>query len=164
MWEGGRVLLVLGVDLFRKLFEKVQRVVERPSVALDDLLGRERLFDEDLGLLEELAGEEDHGGGAVSDLVVLGLGDVDQGLGGGVDHVQHLEDRGAVVGDDRVAVELDELVHSPGAWRGKVVLGKVPNVVLTISTMAWQALILAIIWALPWLVSVPSLSRRMLGL
>jgi hypothetical protein len=38
-----------------------------------------------------------------------------------------------------------------------------PNVVLITSTIDWHALILLIIYDLPWESSVPSLRRRMLG-
>ena len=70
--------------------------------------------DEVLGLLEELSCEDDGGGGPVSALGVLGLGDLDDHLGGGVLDVQLLEDGDTVVGDDDVADGVDEhLVHSP---------------------------------------------------
>ena len=49
----------------------------------------------------------------------MGLGDVDEHLGGRVDDVEELHDGGAVVGDSGVAlVVVDELVHAPGAEGG----------------------------------------------
>ena len=51
-------------------------------------------------------------------LGVLGAGDVDEDLGGGVDDVEELHDGGAVVGDgDAALVVVDELVHSSGPQR-----------------------------------------------
>lgn len=55
----------------------------------------------------------------VSYLGVLGLGDVDEDLGGGVEDVEELHDGGAVVGDGDGAVGVvDELVHAAGAQGG----------------------------------------------
>ena len=75
--------------------------------------------DEVLGLLEELSCEDDGGGGPVSALGVLGLGDLDDHLGGGVLDVQLLEDGDTVVGDDDVADGVDHhFVHSFGSEGG----------------------------------------------
>jgi hypothetical protein len=71
-----------------------------------------------LGLFEELTGEDDHGGGPVTDLVVLGLGDIDEGLGGGVDNVEELDQSGTVIGDGHTASIVDKLVHTAGTEGG----------------------------------------------
>ena len=82
-------------------------------------LGLTDLLDEGLALLEELAGEDDDGGGAVAHLGVLALGDVYEGLGRGVHDVEQLHDGGAVVGDGGGAPRVNhELVHSPGPEGG----------------------------------------------
>lgn len=52
-------------------------------------------------------------------LGVLGLGNVDEDLGGGVDDVKEFHDGGAVVGNgDSALVVVDQLVHTPGPQRG----------------------------------------------
>ena len=67
-------------------------------------------------LLQELSGEDHAGGGSVSDLCVLGLGDLDEHLGCGVLDVHLLEDGHSVVGDDDISDGVDEhLVHSTGS-------------------------------------------------
>lgn len=58
------------------------------------------LFDKLLGFAEELGGEDGNGGGAISNFVVLNLGDVDEDFGGGVVEGDRFEDSGAIVGDN----------------------------------------------------------------
>jgi hypothetical protein len=72
------------------------------------------LIQEILSLLEELPCEDHRGGGSVADLIVLGLGDLDHHLGGGVLDIDLFEHGGAVVGDGDVPEAVDEhLVHAP---------------------------------------------------
>ena len=75
--------------------------------------------DEGLGLLQQLSGQDDGGGGAVPALAVLGLGDLDHHLGGGVLDIDLLQDGDTVVGDDDVPDGVHEhLVHSLGSEGG----------------------------------------------
>ena len=99
------------------------------------------------------------GGVPISDFVILALGDVDEDLGGRVFDVEQFEDGGPVVGDGGVLVGGDHLVHAAGSC----LRGDVPRVVLTMSTMASMALMLEMIWPIPSIESVPSLSRRIVG-
>ena len=49
----------------------------------------------------------------------MGLGDIDEDLGGGVDDVEELHDGGAVVGNgDAALVVVDEFIHTPGSQGG----------------------------------------------
>src|SRR5207249_11455198 len=69
-----------------------------------------------LGLLEQLAGQDDGRRGAVAGFLVLGLRDLDEHLRRGVFDVNLLEDRDAIVRDDDVPEAVHEhLVHSAGA-------------------------------------------------
>ena len=79
------------------------------------------------GLLEELACEDDGGGGSVSDLGVLSLGDLDEHLCCGVLDIDLLEDGDTVVGDDDVSHGVDEhLVHSSGSKAAPDCVGDCP--------------------------------------
>jgi hypothetical protein len=49
------------------------------------------------GSLEELSSGQDDGGGTISDFVVLGLGNIDESLGGGVDNVEEGDEGGSVI-------------------------------------------------------------------
>ncbi|KAG5522546.1 hypothetical protein RHGRI_034641 [Rhododendron griersonianum] len=70
-------------------------------------------------LLEECAGNDDDGGGSVAGDDVLGLGELDEHLGGGLEDLHLVEDGGAVVGDDDLAGGGgDHLVHALGAQAG----------------------------------------------
>lgn len=79
--------------------ERFQRGRGGDAVAVDDGLGVDLLVDQALGLAEELGGENGHGGGSISNFVVLHLGDVHENFGGGVVEGDGFEDGGAVVGD-----------------------------------------------------------------
>lgn len=72
-------------------------------------------LDELLGLLEELAGHEHDGGGAITDLVILRLGNVDEGLGSGVHNIEERNQSGTVVGDGDASAVMDEFVHTTGS-------------------------------------------------
>ena len=74
------------------------------------------LVEEFLRTLQEFAGDDHRGGGAVSDLVVLGLGHFHHHLGGRVLDIHLLENGDTVVGDDHVADAVHEhLVHALGS-------------------------------------------------
>ena len=64
-------------------------------------------------LTEKSAGDDDDGGGAVTGGGVLGLGELDEHLSGGLEDLHLVEDGGAVVGYDDVAGGGgDHLVHA----------------------------------------------------
>ena len=107
-------LVVVGVD--SDPVEDLDGFLGSHLVSVGDDGGVDVGVDELLGLLEQLPGEDDGGRGPVPALGVLGLGDLDDHLGGGVLHVDLLQDGDAVVGDDDVPDGVDEhLVHSLGA-------------------------------------------------
>eukprot|EP00962_Isochrysis_galbana_P018199 scaffold5240_cov116-Isochrysis_galbana.AAC.7 len=71
-----------------------------------------------LGLLEQRAGQHNHAGGAVANLIVLRLGELHQQLADLVLDLHLLQDSGPVVGDGHVAVgRLEHLVHALWAQR-----------------------------------------------
>mmetsp|Transcript_9730 Transcript_9730/g.13306 ORF Transcript_9730/g.13306 Transcript_9730/m.13306 type:complete len:334 (+) Transcript_9730:749-1750(+) len=127
--EGGHgdvaQVLLEGLGVVRvvhgNLFQNFPRRVASLSPALNDDLGVDFLGNELLGLLEELTGHDGDGGGAITDLLVLSLGDVDEDLGGGVVDVDRFENSGTIVGDSDgfarvlVAHRLQDLVHTLGA-------------------------------------------------
>lgn len=81
--------------------------------------GMDAVGQEEGALLEECAGEDDDSGGAVPGDGVLGLGELDEELGGRLEDVHAVEDGGAVVGDEDFAGSgLDHLVHALGAQGG----------------------------------------------
>ena len=109
------VRLVVDADLLGDVLEDFLGLVVGEPVPVGDDRGVHVGVDQVGGLLEELSGEDDGGGGAVPDLGVLGLGDLDEHLGGRVLDVHLLEDGHAVVGDDDVSHGVHEhLVHAPG--------------------------------------------------
>lgn len=62
---------------------------------------------------------DDDGSGAVAGGGVLGLGELDEHLGGGLEDLHLVEDGGAVIGDDDlVGGGGDHLVHALGAQTG----------------------------------------------
>jgi len=64
---------------------------------LDNNLRVHAFFNEVFGNLEELSSGKDDGGGTISDFVVLGLGDIDESLGGGVDNVEETDKGGSII-------------------------------------------------------------------
>lgn len=74
---------------------------------------------EDVALFQESARNDDDGGGTVTSGRVLRLGELDEHLGGGLEDLHLVEDGGAVVGDDDLAVGSgDHLVHALGSQAG----------------------------------------------
>ena len=75
--------------------------------------GVDALGEEDAACLEENAGDNDDGFGAISGLDVLQLGEFDEHFCRGVDDVRFGNDRGTIVGDQDFAVgEFHEFVHA----------------------------------------------------
>jgi len=66
------------------------------------------VLDQVVGSLEELSGKDDNGGGTVTDLTVLDLGELHEDLSGGVSDLELLQDSGAIVSDGHIADVVDE--------------------------------------------------------
>ena len=106
--------LVLQGDLLGHAFQDLLRLLVGQPVSGGNDGGVDVGVDQVEGLLEKFSGDDDGGGGSVSDLLVLGLCDLHEHLGRGVLDVHLLEDGHTVVGNDDVADGVDEhLVHSP---------------------------------------------------
>ncbi len=73
-----------------------------PSVTADDRCRVDLLLDEQIGVLEQLSGDYDHRCGAVTDLLVLQVGQVNQDLGGRVLNLKQLQNGRTVVCDRNV--------------------------------------------------------------
>jgi hypothetical protein len=54
-------------------------------------------LDELLALVEQLASEEDDTSGAVTNFIVLRLGDINESLGSGVNDIKKLDDSSAII-------------------------------------------------------------------
>jgi hypothetical protein len=61
-----------------------------------------------IGTLEELSGEDDDGGGTVTDFSVLNLRELDQDLSSGMLDLKQLEDGGTIIGDSYITDIIDE--------------------------------------------------------
>ncbi len=97
LFEG---LRVVGVDVDGVVFENFLSLLCGLAVSLGQDAGVDVLVEEFLGLREEFAGHDDRRGRAVAHFVFLGLGDLDNHVGGGVLDVHLVEDGDAVVRDD----------------------------------------------------------------
>jgi len=106
---------ILGVHLDRDLSDAVTAEFLGFTETLDNNLRVHALLNELLGSLEELSGGEDDGGGTISDFVILRLGDIDEGLGGGVDNIEETDKGGTIVGDSDGASRVDEFIHTTGS-------------------------------------------------
>mmetsp|Transcript_24755 Transcript_24755/g.44620 ORF Transcript_24755/g.44620 Transcript_24755/m.44620 type:complete len:537 (+) Transcript_24755:83-1693(+) len=112
-------LAIVHVHRLGRLLEQLGALFGGLVEAGGDHGGVDALAEQSGAGVEEGAGEDDHGGGAVAGLDVLGLGAFHEHLGGGVEDVHFGEDGGAVVGDEDLAGgELHELVHSAGSQGG----------------------------------------------
>lgn len=106
------------VDLVADFVEAGDGDLAGLVVAVCDADGVDALVNEVGGLAEQGAGEDDDAGGAVADLIVLGLGELDEQLGDVVGDFHLGEDGGAVICDGDVAVGGDEdLVQTARALR-----------------------------------------------
>lgn len=69
------------------------------SVSCDDGGGVDLVFDQLVGSLEELGSNDHDRGGAVTDFLVLLLGQLDKNSSCRMLHLQHVENSGTIVGD-----------------------------------------------------------------
>lgn len=72
------------------LLDLVDGQVRRSSQAFDDDLCTDSLLDVVLDLLKDLSGEDDNGGGTVTNFSILRSGNVDEDSGGRVNNVEEL--------------------------------------------------------------------------
>ena len=99
---------VLDVDVDGDFLADYESGLQGAVVASDDDGGVDVAAEEGLGHGEHLSGEDDDAGGAVSDLLVLGSGELDHGFGSGVGDVDFAEDAVAVVGHYDAAHGVEE--------------------------------------------------------
>ena len=90
------------------LLDEVDRLLEGHTVARHNRRGMNLVLDQFVGSLEELSGEDNDRGGAISDFTILDLGELDQNFGGGVGHFELLQDSGAIIGDCYITDVVDK--------------------------------------------------------
>lgn len=73
------------------------------------------LINESLGLFHKFTSGKYDGSRSITYFIVLRPGDVDQGLGGGVDDVEEADQSGTIVGNGDASAVMDEFVHASGA-------------------------------------------------
>mmetsp|Transcript_23519 Transcript_23519/g.52863 ORF Transcript_23519/g.52863 Transcript_23519/m.52863 type:complete len:212 (+) Transcript_23519:411-1046(+) len=103
---------VLTRDINGPLLQLLDCQSRRFPVALDDDLRMNTLLDVLLGLLQELTGQHYDTCCSISSLIVLRLRNVNHRLRSRMHNIQSLHDRCAIVGDDNLAISVDELVHA----------------------------------------------------
>ena len=114
--------------------------------AVDDVLGMQPVLNQLLGFPQQLAGQNRHSGGAVPDLVVLSLRNLNQDPGRRVVDVHRLQNSGPVVRHRDVVHlrprthRLQDLVHAlrPHGRLDQVAHGDRPNEVSDLSHFALQ--------------------------
>jgi hypothetical protein len=104
-------------DLDGNFADAVKAEAHGIAVTLDDNGGVHALIDELLRLLQEFTSGQNDGSSSISDFVVLGAGNIDQSLGGGVDDVEETNESGTIVGDGNAAAIVDKFVHSAGTYK-----------------------------------------------
>ena len=88
------------------------------------MLRVQTLHDQLLGFTEELGSQHGHRGGAVADLGILRLGDLDQNAGRRVVNVHGAEDSGTIIGHGDILAlrtrdnRLEDLIHALGTQGG----------------------------------------------
>mmetsp|Transcript_51984 Transcript_51984/g.149848 ORF Transcript_51984/g.149848 Transcript_51984/m.149848 type:complete len:322 (+) Transcript_51984:871-1836(+) len=111
----GRLVVGHDVDLACDLLDLLHGDLARLLEAGGDAKRMDAFLDEPHRLLKHGACHDDDARGAVADLVVLRLRQVDEELRDVVRHVHLLQDRGAIVGHEDVPVGADDhLVHALG--------------------------------------------------
>lgn len=94
-------------------------LIEGLEVGVDDDSGVDVSLEETLDCAHDLASEDDHRGGAITDLLVLGASELDHGLGCGVGHIDFSKDGISVVGKYYAAHWVEEhLKHGLGSESG----------------------------------------------
>ena len=113
--EDGILTEGVGLDT-ALLLDKSDGLLEGKTVTRHNRSGVNLVLHQLVGSLQELSGEDDNGGGSVTDFTVLDLGELAEDLGCGVGDLELLEDSGAIVGDGDIADVVDEhLVETLGS-------------------------------------------------
>mmetsp|Transcript_36845 Transcript_36845/g.86037 ORF Transcript_36845/g.86037 Transcript_36845/m.86037 type:complete len:312 (-) Transcript_36845:113-1048(-) len=114
------ILLPQFVHLHHKLLLDVGHGgFQRPSVSRHDARGMDSLPNQLVAPSQQLRRHDYDAGGAVTDLLVLEVRELDEHLGGGVLHLQLLENGGTVVGNGHVAdVVHEHLIQTHGTQGG----------------------------------------------
>jgi len=111
-------LAVVEIDWLGHLIDDLHSLLVGDLETIRDGSRVETLTHELSASLEKSASHDDNGGGTVTSLNVLGLGDFDEHSRGGVDDLHLLEDSGTIVGDEDLTLGgLDHFVHATGAER-----------------------------------------------
>ena len=81
-----------------RILESLSCDISGKSPSLNDDLGVNSLMNELLALSQKLSGKDSDGSSSITDLLILGLGDIDQDFSGRVVNVDRLEDGSSIVG------------------------------------------------------------------
>ncbi|OQC69153.1 MAG: hypothetical protein BWX50_01051 [Euryarchaeota archaeon ADurb.Bin009] len=112
------VLTVFKPDRYGQVIKNREGLLHAELVTVRDDRGVNVLGEQSLRLFHQRPDQNRRGRGAVADLVVLGLGDLDDQLGTGVLHGHLVQDGCPVVRDHHITAGADQhLVHSPGTER-----------------------------------------------
>jgi len=76
------------------------------SVSCNNGGGVDLVLDQLVGPLQELSGNNDDRGGAITDLLILLLSQLDQNASSWMLHLQHVQNGGAVVGDGDILIKV----------------------------------------------------------
>mmetsp|Transcript_57657 Transcript_57657/g.65792 ORF Transcript_57657/g.65792 Transcript_57657/m.65792 type:complete len:230 (+) Transcript_57657:1219-1908(+) len=88
---------------------------ESLSETLDQDLRVDTLFNITLGFLQEGSGQQNDGGGSITDFLILRLGNVDQSFSSRVNNFQILHNGGTIIGDDNLLTIMNQFIHTSGA-------------------------------------------------
>mmetsp|Transcript_12217 Transcript_12217/g.44570 ORF Transcript_12217/g.44570 Transcript_12217/m.44570 type:complete len:463 (+) Transcript_12217:1730-3118(+) len=113
------LVVVVGVEGECDLVDDLDRVVECAHEGTHDDGGVDVLLQERLRRRQDLARQDDHGGGAVAHFLILSPAELDHGLGRGMAHVDLAQDGVAIVGEHNAAGRIQQhLEHRARAQRG----------------------------------------------
>ncbi len=118
------VVILLDVDFFLDLADTLDSNITSLLKAISNLEGVNTLVKELLGLVKKGTGENDDTSGAVTDLIVLRLRELNEETSSLVLDLHLFKNCGTIVGNDNITIGADKhLVHSLGAKRGSHQLG-----------------------------------------
>lgn len=118
------VVILLDVDFFLDLANTLDSNIASLLEAISNLEWVDTLVKELLSLVKKGTGENDDTSGAITDLVVLRLRELDKETSSLVLDLHLLNNGGTVVGNNNITIGADKhLVHSLGAKRGSHQLG-----------------------------------------